>query len=81
VWTNTSALAFGGLLQVLVTAVTESWNGTSWTELNDLNTARDLLGGAGNDNTSALAFGGDDPVSQIAVILNLWNGTSWTEVE
>ena len=23
-----------------VTAVTESWNGTNWTEVNDLNTAR-----------------------------------------
>jgi hypothetical protein len=27
--------------------LTESWNGTSWTEVNDLNTARDNLAGAG----------------------------------
>jgi hypothetical protein len=33
-------LAFGGeLLHSMQT--TESWNGTSWTEVNDLNTARD----------------------------------------
>jgi hypothetical protein len=40
-----------------ITAETESWNGTSWTEVNDLNTARWNLAGAGI-NTSALAFGG-----------------------
>jgi hypothetical protein len=39
-------------------SATESWNGTSWTEVNDLNTARELAGGSGTDNTSALAFGG-----------------------
>jgi hypothetical protein len=40
---NTAALAFGGfngLDQVLKTVGTESWNGTNWTEVNDLNTAR-----------------------------------------
>jgi hypothetical protein len=36
---------------------TETWNGTSWTEVNDLNTARRIFGGAGT-NTAALAFGG-----------------------
>jgi hypothetical protein len=46
-------------------ANTESWNGTSWTELNDLNTARRLLGGSGT-NTAALAFGGFlPPVMQL----------------
>ena len=38
-------------------ANTESWNGTSWTELNDLNTARSQFAGAGTQ-TAALAFGG-----------------------
>jgi hypothetical protein len=28
-------------------AFTESWNGTSWTEVNDLNTAKSGLAGAG----------------------------------
>jgi hypothetical protein len=36
----------------------ESYNGTTWTELNDLNTARYALAGAGESNTAALAFGG-----------------------
>ena len=53
---NSSALAFGGELPAN-TAVTESYDGTSWTELNDLNSARRYLAGAGTQ-TSALAFGG-----------------------
>jgi hypothetical protein len=32
----------------------------SWTEVNDINTARDRLGAAGASNTAALAFGGND---------------------
>jgi hypothetical protein len=35
-------LAFGGATPPQV-GNTESWNGTSWTELNDLNTARSEL--------------------------------------
>jgi hypothetical protein len=41
--------------------ITESWNGTSWTEVNDLNTARGNFAGAGTQNTAALAFGGANP--------------------
>jgi hypothetical protein len=37
--------------------VTESWNGTSWTQADEMNTARNTLAGAGTQ-TSALAFGG-----------------------
>ena len=57
VGTYTAALAFGGTTGDL-TAVTETWNGTNWTEVADLNTARRYLGGVGT-NTAALAFGGD----------------------
>jgi hypothetical protein len=33
-------LAFGGACSSWRFGNTESWNGTSWTEVNDLNTAR-----------------------------------------
>ena len=36
---------------------TEQYNGSSWTEVNDLNTARTRLGGAGT-YTASIAFGG-----------------------
>jgi hypothetical protein len=57
-----------------VTGLTESWNGTSWTELNDLNTARRNLGGCGT-NTAALAFGGLLLFQQLETQKS-WNGTS-----
>ena len=43
-----------------VTGATESWNGTSWSQVDELNTARSSLSGAGTQ-TSALAFGGLSP--------------------
>jgi hypothetical protein len=59
---NTAALAFGGETPGTGNvANNESWNGTSWTELNDLNTARMHYQVAGT-NTAALAFGGSGPV-------------------
>ena len=56
---QTAGLAFGGDTDPGRKAETEQWNGTNWTEVNDLNTARYLLGGAGVANTS-LCFGGYD---------------------
>ena len=31
-----------------------------WTEVADLNTGRQYIGGVGSSNTAALAFGGDN---------------------
>ena len=42
--TTTAGLVIGGLQPPdNNTAITETWDGTSWTEVNDLNTARDNL--------------------------------------
>jgi hypothetical protein len=40
--TNTAALAFGGYVTAVV-ANTETWNGTSWSEVNNLNITREDL--------------------------------------
>ena len=74
--TQTSALAFGGTTPPR-TAITESYNGTSWTEVSDLNTAKNALQGAGASNTAVLAFGGD--ASPETAVTELWDGSSWTE--
>ena len=64
--TSTSTLVFGGTPPY--TAKTELWNGSSWTEVNDLSTARQALKGAGSTNTAALAFGGySDPTTNVAL--------------
>ena len=74
--TPTAGLAFGGEVPPL-TAVTESYDGTSWTEVNDLNSARQELAGNGTQ-TSALAYGGRVPA--VSALTESWNGTNWTEV-
>jgi hypothetical protein len=56
--------------------VAESYNGTSWTETGDLNTAREKAGGAGTQ-TDALAFGGAPPAKTVT---ESFDGSTWTEV-
>src|SRR5210317_183408 len=75
--TYDTALGFGGYAPTSFRSLTESYNGTNWTEVADLNTARGFLGGAGTQ-TAALAFGGNTPPTTGAT--ESWNGSSWTEV-
>ena len=56
-------------------ALTEIYNGSSWTEVADLNAQRNQLAGVGTV-TAFLAVGGS-PATNDA---ELWNGSSWTEV-
>ena len=75
---QTSALCYGGYESPY--ALTESWDGTNWTEVSDLNTGRMDLGGIGDSNTSALAFGGLVAPNTKSDKTESWDGTSWTEV-
>ena len=80
---STAALAFGGKAEPPSSAPswraeTESYNGTNWTEVNNLNTARYHGAGAGTQ-TSALLFGGQSS-ADFSSATELWNGTNWTEV-
>ncbi len=81
---QTAGLVFGGYTTTpqAVTenqvANTETWNGSSWTEVNDLNTSRRLGAASGATNTAILCFGGLGPPSY--AVNELWNGTNWTEV-
>ena len=61
----------------IISAFLEEYNGTSWTELSDLNTARDAISGAGISTTS-LVYGGDAPPTTTKT--ESWNGSAWTEV-
>ena len=56
----------------------ESWNGSAWTEVADVNTSRQFMGGMGADNTAALAVAGYNGSYQS--LTENWNGSSWTEV-
>jgi hypothetical protein len=57
----------------------ESWDGTSWTEVADVNTIRSGLAGAGIQ-TDAIIFGGQTPTPGVTGNTESWNGTAWTEV-
>ena len=77
---STSALCIAGNASPGRKNETESWNGSAWTEVNNVNTARHSLAGAGADNTNAIAFGGDQPSTDGSAITEDWNGASWVEV-
>ena len=73
----TSGLVFGGQAPSQ-TGATEEYDGSSWTESGDLNTARSRTSGGGTQ-TSAIAAGGyAPPGTQPAT--EEYNGSSWTEI-
>ena len=77
--TATAALTFGGD-DTPDNTVTETWNGTNWTEVNNLNTGVKSAAAAGyNSNTSGLKIGGAAPGGSSANTEE-WNGASWTEI-
>jgi|11BtaG_2_1085332.scaffolds.fasta_scaffold31269_1 hypothetical protein len=86
--TQTAALGIGGNSNPgsppydIKLAITEAYNGTSWTEVNDLNTARGYAArGSGGTQTSALYFGGkSSPGPSGDALTETWNGSNWTEV-
>ncbi len=68
---TTAALAFGGHP---ASGLTESWDGSTWTEVNNLTTARGMGASIGLLYTAALYAGGASNNSET------WNGSNWTEV-
>jgi len=78
--TSTAGIMFAGSVGPSVSN-TELYNGTSWTEVNDINTARERISPAANTQTAALGSGGSiAPGYSNTAATESWNGTSWTEV-
>jgi len=79
---STAALVFGGRYPPSsAVGLTEKYDGTSWTETSNLNTARKWSGGAGS-STAALNFGGqpESEPTATSVRTETWDGTSWSQV-
>jgi hypothetical protein len=57
--------------------ITESWNGSAWTEVNDMNTATQT-GALGGTSTAGFSAGGYSP-GGVDDKMETWDGTSWTE--
>jgi len=76
--TQTAALNTGGNLDPGGrTGKTESYNGSSWTEVADLNDTRYGNDGAGTQ-TAMITMGGNSP--PYTANTEIWDGSSWTEV-
>ena len=77
---STSAIAFAGNDGSNKLNNVESWNGSSWTEVAEFNTAAvEQINGAGTTNTSGIKFGGEAAPGKLANTED-WDGTTWTEV-
>jgi len=74
-----TSLVFNGFNNPTKYAQTELFNGSSWTELNDLNAGRAAAFGFGISTAAVTAGGYNGPPGDIAVT-ETWNGTNWTEV-
>ena len=55
----------------------EQYNGSTWSEQTDINTARQR-GGTSGTTTAAILFTGRDAPGNLNAV-ELWNGSSWTE--
>ena len=86
---NNSRSGSGGGLGIYTAAIvaaggnpaettTEQYNGSSWTEIADVNTARKSPTGSGT-TTAGLAYGGVINPSSVIANNESWNGSSWTE--
>jgi hypothetical protein len=79
---KTAGLVFGGMNQTsnpvspYTYASTETFDGSSWSEVNDLIAAGRGIGGSGT-STATVAFGGHPTRNQYT---EEWNGTNWSEV-
>jgi len=75
---QTNAIAFAGFTTT-ATNVAETYDGTSFTEVADLNTARRYIAGSGATGTAAIGFGGQTQPGPVVANTETWNGSSWTE--
>jgi hypothetical protein len=62
-----------------VTAV-EQYNGTSWTEVTEMNTSRDRTAGSGTQTATLIISGRLDTPNADSALVESWNGSTWTEV-
>ena len=75
---QTNAIAFAGFTTTMA-AVAETYDGTSFTEVADLNTARRYIAGSGATGTAAIGFGGQTTTTNVVGNTETWNGSAWSE--
>ena len=82
--TQTAAIIAGGKNpSSSPVANAEQYNGSSWTEVSDLNTSRSGSPGSAKlaPYTATIIFGGEsNPSGAVTTNTETWDGSSWTEV-
>ena len=79
--TQTAALFASGVEpSPSVTAVCNTYNGSSWTEIAEINTGRKQGTIGSGTTTDAIIAGGRDNSNNALSGAETWNGSSWTEV-
>ena len=73
---QTAALGCGG---VLMTNAVEAYNGSTWTTVTAMGSAR-YMGAPAGTQTAGLIAGGYNHVDASMTITELYNGSTWTEV-
>ena len=77
----TAGLAISGTNDPPYFANVEQYNGSAWTEIADVNEAKEETAAAGKSATSILLFGGNKNASpKTTGETESWNGSAWTEV-
>jgi len=74
--TQSAAMAVGGYAGSYNSSV-EKWDGSSWTEVSELNTTGGYIACAGT-TTSGIAIAGE-PTPRKSLVES-WDGSSWTEI-
>jgi hypothetical protein len=75
--TRDASLIFGGIISTGNLAVTESYNGSTFSEVADLNDTRGAMGDGGTPS-SAMCAAGESPGQTNAS--ESWNGSSWSNM-
>jgi hypothetical protein len=75
----TAGIAIGGRVTPpnALQSVVEQWNGTNWTEVGDLNTARYSMFASKFNYADSFIGGGQTPSS--VTNTEIWDGISWVE--
>jgi len=74
---NTAMIAAGGYDGTAAQVITEQYNGSSWTEVGDMSTAKTQGAAAGQSPyQDSIMFAG----SPTLAVAEKWNGSTWTEV-
>ena len=79
--TQSAAIVWGGSPGTAAGEATETYNGTSWSNVNDLNTGGNHRQPSNHGpQTATLAISGREPPGSNIDNVEQWNGTCWSEI-